>query len=608
MISSIAVMYAALVGCLFVVVSGDLTQLAHQPERNETAVVVMSFPDSTVYSVTEKPLNIADPFLWIEVHVGVIDPVEHDALVQAQVPSPGQINTTFFVPQPVYVSLTTMASRMHKVNRTIINLINARIIPTKIYLFISKEPYLLDTGVQQIPDALLCLVAQGYLQIIFTENLGPHRKLLPALRRHWGQDVFIATVDDDMHRDQGYIILYQLMKHYVLGGSGDRIVALRTRRIGFCRELPYKITRYYSWPVQLTYNRQEMLIMPTGTGGILYKPSYFHKVIFHKALRYATGTADDLMFRLATLANSIPVELGCSVMRYRARVVRKCDEDELDRKYDRTYGPESTEYFKKLIAETTARMEADIAALEAPTEPENEHDNSGVVDAQKDHPNATAHAEEQQRHHHHQRLRQRRLRQANSHPADAEEEWEEQSNSAGMGWEEDRDEENEENGKVAWRARGVFDHHENLPCAMDERDASDTDPCDGDGDGESESEGENEDSEDRESAVFARRLRSKRIKYRGVIRNGTETDLFSINRRGGNDVSWKIAVEVLRSMKVMDIEKIVTEFINERDSFCYARKGRTVRMERFCAIFQCGKPQNITMGNTTITHTFHAIP
>jgi hypothetical protein len=387
--------------------------------------------------------------------------------------------------------------------------------------------------------------------------------------------VFIATVDDDMHRDQGYIILYQLLKHYVMGGSGNRIVALRARRIGVCRELPYKITRYYSWPVQLVYNREEMLLMPTGTGGILYKPSYFHKVIFHKSLRFATGTADDLMFRLATLANSVPVELGCSVMRYRARVVRSCEVDDLDRKYDSVYGTESTEFFKKLIAETTAKMTADVAALEAPAQAENEHDNSGVADAQQEHSsNASTAVTRDAR-------RLRRLR------------------GAAVGVETEGNSDNGENGKAVWRIPAPHGHQADSPCGIDEDLASDVVGSTG-GDDVTDLDEDVEGSADEAS----RRLRAKRIKYRGVTRNGTESDLFSINRRGGNDVSWKVAVEVLKSMRVMDIEKIVTEFINERESYCYLRKGRTVRMERYCALFQCGKPFNITIGNATVSHAF----
>lgn len=85
-----------------------------------------------------------------------------------------------------------------------------------------------------------------------------------------------------------------------------------------------------------------------------------------------------------------------------------------------------------------------------------------------------------------------------------------------------------------------------------------------------------------------RRL-ARKIRYRTMAHNGTEKDLFSINRKGGNDLAWKLAVEVLNVMRVMDIEEITTEFVGERERFCYARR-RSVNMERYCALYDCDKP------------------
>jgi hypothetical protein len=563
---------------------------------NITALTVIP-QHSDIYSVTEKVRDVGDGIIWVDVGVQINDRRAHKRLVQEQIPKPATVNSTFFVEQPVYISLTTMASRMNKINRTINSLIQARVLPTSIYLLISKEPYLLDEGVQQIPDQLLCLVAEGYLQIVYTQNLGPHRKLLPALKRHWGEDVFIATVDDDMRRDQGYMILYQLLKHYVLGGGGERVVALRTRRIGLCTALPYRITKYYSWPVQLSYNRQEMLIMPTGTGGILYKPSYFHKVVFHKSLRFATGTADDLMFRLATMVKRVPVQLGCSIMRYRGRVIRECPEDEHDRLYDAKYGPYSSEYFKRLSEEITKQMQADIAAAEAlkaaeaaaqstrvtrgvqskekTEKEENEHDNDGDGEAE-------GHKSSKGRGQHRRLLATSQSRGPNGSvgfssttagtdidtvPSADAEEW-----AVGKALQLAATHDSEQWGPSLSNLDHNWQHHSAV----------------------------NPDE------VGERRRLAKVIRYRGVPRNGTELDLFSINRRGGNDMAWRLAVEVLSAMRVMDIEEITAEYVGEREKFCYARR-RSVPMERFCALFDCDKPKQVTVGNVTVTQMVTAI-
>jgi hypothetical protein len=563
---------------------------------NITALTVIP-QHSDIYTVTEKVRDVGDGIIWVDVGVQINDRRAHKRLVQEQIPKPATVNSTFFVEQPVYISLTTMASRMNKINRTINSLIQARVLPTSIYLLISKEPYLLDEGVQQIPDQLLCLVAEGYLQIVYTQNLGPHRKLLPALKRHWGEDVFIATVDDDMRRDQGYMILYQLLKHYVLGGGGERVVALRTRRIGLCTALPYRITKYYSWPVQLSYNRQEMLIMPTGTGGILYKPSYFHKVVFHKSLRFATGTADDLMFRLATMVKRVPVQLGCSIMRYRGRVIRECPEDEYDRLYDAKYGPYSTEYFKRLSEEITKQMQADIAAAEALKAAEAAAQSTRVARG-----------------------------------VQSKEKTEKEEN------EHDNDGDGEAEGHKPSNGRG---QHRRLLTTAQFGGPSDVDGLSRTTAGIDSIEGRRADAEERAvgkalqlaathnseqwgpdlprlgqdgqhhiviypKEVTERRRLAKVIRYRGVPRNGTELDLFSINRRGGNDMAWRLAVEVLSAMRVMDIEEITAEYVGEREKFCYARR-RSVPMERFCALFDCDKPKQVTVGNVTVTQMVTAI-
>eukprot|EP01032_Pedospumella_encystans_P013600 gene13600-15648_t len=270
-------------------------------EKSQTSPVLPSSWNSSlnasdVYTYKEEGGNINLPQSWVYVRVKVVDDAAHQTLLHHLVPNPGTVDSTFFLQKPVYVSLTTMASRLNNVSEAITSLIQARVVPSKIFLVISKNPHLLDEGVKVIPDDLLCLAAAGYVNIIFTFNTGPHRKLLPVLKRYWNKDVFIATVDDDLSHAQGYIILYQLLKTYVMNNQTNAVVALRARRIAFCASVPYRVTKYSSWSITKNYNRQEMMVMPTGTGGVLYQPKQFHKVVFAKPFWYATGTADDLMF------------------------------------------------------------------------------------------------------------------------------------------------------------------------------------------------------------------------------------------------------------------------------------------------------------------------
>ena len=54
-----------------------------------------------------------------------------------------------------------------------------------------------------------------------------------------------------------------------------------------------------------------MLTLPTGTGGVLYRPQFFHPAVFSHLLRNATITGDDLLFRLATFMQGVEVVTAC---------------------------------------------------------------------------------------------------------------------------------------------------------------------------------------------------------------------------------------------------------------------------------------------------------
>ena len=55
-----------------------------------------------------------------------------------------------------------------------------------------------------------------------------------------------------------------------------------------------------------------MIIIPTVTRGVLYRPISLHPIVFDPILRILTQYHDDLIFRLATLASKIFVVSGGS--------------------------------------------------------------------------------------------------------------------------------------------------------------------------------------------------------------------------------------------------------------------------------------------------------
>ena len=147
-----------------------------------------------------------------------------------------QFASDLLLGQPVYVSLTTIHSRIFGITTTIESLIGGTVLPDHIYVFVSKDPHLLDLGVteeyilRESKGALeRLLLVYPYLSVVFTDNIGPHRKLLPLLSKKWQEDCAIVTVDD--HEVYRKTALAGLVAYYE-ASHRTAIVALRARRIG----------------------------------------------------------------------------------------------------------------------------------------------------------------------------------------------------------------------------------------------------------------------------------------------------------------------------------------------------------------------------------------
>lgn len=200
------------------------------------------------------------------------------------------------VSQPVYVSLATISSRVLHLHKVVRAYTSGLIVPTQLFVFISEFPFLLDEGVpiSTLPDELLAYVAEGMVTLVYTDNIGSHRKLLPILKRYKQEDVLIATVDDDLVSKTQSTVLYQLLHEYIQS-NGTAVVSLRPRRVGLCQDDTMLTTQYQYWKLVNTPGVREMLLVPTGTGGVLYRPHFFHEVIFSKELWAHSATTGKFM-------------------------------------------------------------------------------------------------------------------------------------------------------------------------------------------------------------------------------------------------------------------------------------------------------------------------
>ena len=202
----------------------------------------------------------------------------------------------------VYVSLTSIFQNQEILFKTLLSIKNQTFKPQKCFIYLSEEPYLLDTGFKNkiITNHNLKLFLENndnLFQVVWTKNTGPYRKLLPLLKDKWNDNCLIITIDDDTEYHPKLIV--NLLYFY---DTYKCIINFR----GFT-------LKYNNG--ELTYENREKLInlnlynFFTGKGSVLYNPKFFHKtpdLIFDENLFLnLCKTTDDVWFNLIRIINGI---------------------------------------------------------------------------------------------------------------------------------------------------------------------------------------------------------------------------------------------------------------------------------------------------------------
>ena len=205
---------------------------------------------------------------------------------------------------PLYVSLTSIFQNQSELVQTLTSIINQTLRPNAIHLYLSEQPHLQDIGFKDkkiTNDDLIRLLDErkDIIELHWVENEGPYRKLLPLLKEKWNEDCIIITIDDDT------VYVKNLIENMVSDyGAHGCVVNYRgfTPKMASLSEFSY-------------FNRDEpiekdLYNFPTGKGGILYKPSFFHctnDLIFRKDIYLNTcTTGDDIWFYLIRIKNNVP--------------------------------------------------------------------------------------------------------------------------------------------------------------------------------------------------------------------------------------------------------------------------------------------------------------
>lgn len=215
---------------------------------------------------------------------------------------------------PIIVSLTSIQSRLEDASLTIKSLLAQSTKADKVVLWLSKEPHLLDQGVEEVPQSIRSLEQEG-LEIRWTKNTGPYRKLIPTAKLMNRESCLIVTADDDVlypdHWLKGLIDEYQRNEGCVICYRGR----IMSKSKALNRWLTSKkLKPYMKWLGTHEVEDKRQLgpsfeIFPTGKDGVLYPSDKLHEELFNKSIYLNMApTNDDIWYKAMTMITGTKVK------------------------------------------------------------------------------------------------------------------------------------------------------------------------------------------------------------------------------------------------------------------------------------------------------------
>jgi hypothetical protein len=212
--------------------------------------------------------------------------------------------------QNIILSLTTIKSRVKNLPKILTSILNKNILQYTIHIFYSNSKNIYDEGCSDndLFDLMKFINKNNDenkdVKIFLSEtvNIGPYRKLIPALKLY--KDNIIITIDDDEIFENNivdcFVETYQ--KHKCIICSIGRIID-----IGNWKNMNDTINYYEKIFVT---DKPYMNILPEGYGGILYHSNMFDDEFIKfdfNSLDNVTIKNDDIFFRYYTYNKNIPI-------------------------------------------------------------------------------------------------------------------------------------------------------------------------------------------------------------------------------------------------------------------------------------------------------------
>jgi len=188
------------------------------------------------------------------------------------------------------VNITTTKSRLNLCSSTIWSLINQELSPDIINLWVSKDKYLADDGIDTLPEWINKINnVKDILRVRYVENTGPYRKLFPKILSSNSDEAIVYADDDVIYRDLWLKTLIQEFNKH----EGNFVVASRVRVV---ENNIFGIRKSYNMLKLVLRNKllsKDYII--TGVGGCVLSPSHIKKeFLLNKDYLEIAPKADDL--------------------------------------------------------------------------------------------------------------------------------------------------------------------------------------------------------------------------------------------------------------------------------------------------------------------------
>ena len=200
------------------------------------------------------------------------------------------------------ISLTSTVTRLNVARYTLLSLLHQTRPPDRIILNLSREAYLLDDGVDELPIWLEDLQASHPLEVRWTKNTGPYRKLHPAIADCSDDDIIITCDDDAIYGEKW-------LEHLLRAATRQPDAIICGRACTPVRNIVGRLQSYVHWPL-VTINSAGLNLIPIGVAGVVYRKRLLDCdfLFWEEFLRSAPGQ-DDFWFKKASERRGTPVHV-----------------------------------------------------------------------------------------------------------------------------------------------------------------------------------------------------------------------------------------------------------------------------------------------------------